>query len=371
MTQDGSAIYCSPSEQRDGEDAVIMVLVPGEGSAAKQLVLECQRIASIYNGLAARVQSQIWLFDASPETTGLYITCIRRFELLVGNPTLAEMTTEMLARFRDLLLAARRYATVKVLSAHTVRMYVRHIQYLLDCAGPPVHKSRDRAGFIDVVPYCKPPRAELPEPKIVKADLLSACYEAAGSMETPRGFGVDPPAWWRALLVVTYNVGLRRRTLFAMEWRHVDFREGTLRLPAEIMKSRKRLLLPMNDIVRRHLLAIRSDEEKVFPRPFSRERFGFYFRQLQATAGVMGNEKFGLHTLRKTCATTLFQEDAQAAQLMLGHAAISVTQSHYINAVAALRDSVSRMPQPKGFDTVDVRPSVIAKAENDAAIDWL
>jgi hypothetical protein len=45
----------------------------------------------------------------------------------------------------------------------------------------------------------------------------------------------------------------------------------------------------------------------------------------------------------------LWKRDRAAAQLMLGHAALAVTQQHYIDAIEGLSDAVAAMPQPAGF----------------------
>src|SRR4051812_24447665 len=60
MTQDGHRIYCSPDDENFGESALLMVIAPGKGSAARQFVLEARRVASIYNDLAAKVQAAVW-----------------------------------------------------------------------------------------------------------------------------------------------------------------------------------------------------------------------------------------------------------------------------------------------------------------------
>ncbi|MDX1945233.1 MAG: tyrosine-type recombinase/integrase [Pirellulaceae bacterium] len=291
----------------------------------------------------------ICLSDGSPHTIELYRVTIRKWEALTGNPPLKEITTETLAKFGDVLSRLRKSNRHK-LNPITARNYQRMVQILLDKAGPPARKNRDAAGFIDASPWTKLPRVEWPLPKIVPSDHLAACYEAADGMELPKIEGVSPPDWWRALLALVYNTGLRRRTLFGLRWEHVDFEARVLRIPAELLKARRSQIVPMNDVVCRHLRVIQGDRPLVLGWPHSAEWFRANFRRLQVSAGLLSPKQFGLHRMRKTCATMLWKKDPAAAQLMLGHTALATTKQHYIDATESLAGVVKDLPQPEGFE---------------------
>lgn len=300
------------------------------------------------------------LFDASPKTVELYRICITKFQYLAGNVKLKEIDNAVLGRFRDALMRQTRQSGRR-LSKHTVRMYLRHVMHLLAKAGPPSPKNRNAAGYIPSVPFAKAPRCELPTPRIVSFDALAACYRAAGAMAWPAMDGLPASRWWRALLVLAFNTGLRRRTLFALRWEHVSLEESLLRIPAELLKGRRRLVLPLNEITVAHLRSIRGDHRTVFPWPYSAEWFSTKFRELQVMAGLPASERFGLHNIRKTTATMLWKKDPGAAQLMLGHTLMKITEEHYVSAPAVLVDAVKTIPQPfqvppraiEGFDGLD------------------
>jgi integrase len=223
------------------------------------------------------------------------------------------------------------------------------VQTLCDKAGLPQPRNRDAAGFITHSPWCKPPKAELPEPKIVSSEVISKCYESAALMETPVIGRVKPGAWWRALLVFAYNTGLRSRAIFGLRWKDVDFKNRRITVPKEIIKSRRRVVLPMNDVLIAHLRTIQGARDLVFERPWTKEAFRMALYKLQNLAEVPKSQRFQLHRLRKTCATELFRLDPGAAQLMMGHRNIGMTIDHYTNAPAALTNAVASMPQPAAF----------------------
>jgi integrase len=292
------------------------------------------------------------LSQASEETIYLYRKQIRKWELLTGNPPLRAITSETLVNYRAALIAQRsRWKHRRPLSLWTVRGHLQAILTLIGKAGPAGPRNRDAAGFIAHQPWTKKPWAELPVPKVVTAETLSKCYEAAGLMDVPTAGRVKPGSFWRALLVVAYNLGLRRRALFGLRWRDVDFRTRLITVPAEINKSRRRLVVPMNAVVVAHLKAIqRQPEDSVFDCWWTtKEGFRVSLYKLQRLAGLSNAERFQLHRLRKTCATILWQQSPGAAQLMLGHRSISITRDHYTNAPAALTGAADAMPQPDCF----------------------
>ncbi len=277
------------------------------------------------------------LCDANPATINLYRISAKRFAVLMGNPPLAKIDNLMLAKYRDQLRQmAGRGRGGKLLSVNTVRMYLQHLQMILDKAGPPARRCRDAAGYLAVVPWVKRPREELGVSTIVSDEVLRRCYEAAEYMRRPAGLGVEPAAWWRALLIVARYLGLRARTLFAMRFEHIDWSVPRVVLPPEIIKTRKTLVLPLPPIVCQHIEAIRTDRETVFAWLNSSEMRRKYFHDLQNEAGLAPDERFGLHTLRRTAITQLWKVSPAAAQLLAGHGSPTITRMHYVNTEEVL-----------------------------------
>lgn len=296
----------------------------------------------------------VCMSEASPLSAGHYRSVLKKWSMLTGDPPLSKITNATLAKYRDALLAIRRHD--KPLSVNTVRTQLQHLMILLNKAGPPGPRNRDAAGLIDPAPWVKLPKGMPREPRIVSDETLNRCYEAAGQMLAPE-LELPPVNWWRALLVVTVNLGLRSRSLFGLEWRDVDFESRTLIVRPEINKGRKKQVLPINDVVTAHLKAIRpkraDDGERVFRWPFSIEMFRRYLKDLQELAGV---EPFGLHQLRKTCGTRLWASNPGAAVLMLGHSSIEITRQSYVGQVSVLRPVADAFPQPAAFTSTPASP---------------
>jgi integrase len=290
------------------------------------------------------------LFQASPGTLKLWECRLKRWRLLTGNPPLTAITPGVLAKFRDALMRTSGQKKNVPASSATVRSALRLIQAVLDKAGPPGRGNRDAAGILPTPPWVRPPREEQLIPKTIRLELLGAVYAAAVSMRWPKLPGIDAPTWWRALLAVCYNSGgLRWRTLFALRMTDVDWTGQRLVIPAERMKSHRPIIVHLNETAMEHLRAIRTDRELVFEWPYDQSWFHRCFAWLQQQAGVSKGEYFGLHTIRKTAATMLWQESPAAAQFALGHTAMEITRKHYVDGGALVATALDHLPQPTAF----------------------
>jgi integrase len=287
--------------------------------------------------------------DLQRNTRVMYDLCVKRWVLVTGDPPLDQITGETLARFRRFLMESPGGEPGSLASPSTVQNYLRYISAMLGKAGPPGPGNRDAVGLIQVVPFIRLPRANPRPIRIVSPHWLSAVYDAAAAMVVPAIPGIEPGAWWQALLVVAYNTGLRRRTLFALDWAHVQWNERLFAIPAQHLKARRVQYVPLNDVVVEHLERIRRAEGLVFEWPHCRSYFNDTFKMLQWRAGVPMAERFGLHQLRKTCATKLWEASPEAAQLMLGHTKADVTMRHYVQAKGIVAAAVETMPQPAAF----------------------
>jgi integrase len=105
----------------------------------------------------------------------------------------------------------------------------------------------------------------------------------------------------------------------------------------------------MNDAVFNHLSAIRSSRQYLFGWPANMRRYHREFHRLQTLAGLPRSEHFGLHSLRRTAATRLWQSNPAAAQLMLGHTSMLTTIRHYVQSEGIIAQAIKDMPQPASF----------------------
>jgi len=280
------------------------------------------------------------LSDVRPRTIERYEDAVRRWALVTGDPALEEITAETLLKFRQFLEKFN-------LSPVTVTSYLKHVQAVLDKAGPPGPRNRDAAGILDKLP----PAIRLPKipatfPRIVPDEHLVLVYRAAGCMTTPVVPPVAAPAWWRALLAVARSTGLRRSTLFSMRMAMIDWEARELRLPAEILKGNRPQTVHLCPIAIEHLGGIRNGRELVFPLDCCMSEWHRRFHKLQDAAGLDRKDHFGLQTIRKTVGTLLWRSSPAAAQLALGHASSKTTQGHYVEPGGIVAEALDKLPQP-------------------------
>jgi integrase len=121
------------------------------------------------------------------------------------------------------------------------------------------------------------------------------------------------------LLILT---GQRRQQIGSLDRSHVDFDNGTLTWPAELMKNNRKHIIPMGDSVR--ALLPHGTNGLYFPNlygyPFS--AWSVHFKKFKCDAGVEG---WTLHDLRRSLATR-WQEmeiDIATTEKMLSHSAIT------------------------------------------------
>jgi integrase len=278
------------------------------------------------------------LTEAATATVNTYRKAARKFAVTMGNPPLAKVTNLTLAQYRDALKAMPSRRNGRPLSINTVIMYLTHLQTILDKAGPPVRRSRDSAGYLATVPWVKLPREELGEATIVSDEVLAQCLTAADQMRIP---SEAPREFWRGILITARWLALRSRTLFGMEWRHVEWDNNRLVLPAALLKGRKTLVLPLRPlIVREALEALRRPKGRVFRWSHSIEHFRICFHRLQSLAGVDEADYFGLHSLRRTGITQLYKRSPAAATLLAGHGSPIITRMSYVNVEDVLLEAM-------------------------------
>jgi integrase len=292
----------------------------------------------------------ICLAGAAQAYVEMFRSCLRLWAVVVGDPPLDHITREHLALFRDFLSACDNQDGSGRASPTTVRNKLRQIRTLLERAGPPGYRNPDAFGFIEKVPRLRLPAALERDPEVVSVEVLDAIYVAAEQMERPRLSFASPAEFWRAFLVLIFNTGVRRGTLLKLRVGDVDVEAARLAVSADRMKARRAHAMPLNETALRHLgpLLGRDAGEILFPGGCV-ETICNWFGKLQALAGIAEADRFGLHALRRTNATILWEAEPAAAALMLGHANGRTTAKHYVNKKGILARAVERMPQPRSF----------------------
>jgi len=293
------------------------------------------------------------LADGAKTTINTDRLVLRIWRIITGDPAIEAITQATLVRFRDVRLAMKTRLHGKPISPVTVRQNLRVIQTLLDHCLPPAPRRRSSLGLLQRVPYLKPPREYLREPRIVSDEVFDLLYQTADQMDWPRIGKLKPCKWWRALLCVALNTALRRGSLFTLKWADVNLEAAELRTRPEDMKTRREIMLPLNETTIDHLRQIQfPTRDLVFRTKHNVTCFHDQFRKLQTLAGIAPEDRVTLHQIRKTACTRLWEHSPQAAQLLLGHSPGSaVTQKHYVAKSGILANAVQGLAQPASFGT--------------------
>lgn len=289
--------------------------------------------------------------DASPGYQAQIIIALGRWQQIIGDVPIREVTAQHVAHFRDTLGQQRGWLTER-LSPTTVNNKLRIIRYVLRNAGPPGPRYEGAADVLDRVPWVRPPRNRERPIRVLTDEELSALHDAADRMDRPEIDGVAAADWWRALLVFAFYTGLRRGTIFGLEWTDLDEARKVMTIPGDRMKAGRDHVVPVNAIVLDHLNTIKGNGRLLFAWPYSANSgyFGRLFRRLWAVAGLPPEKGAGLHYFRKTLATRLAQHASLgAAKLAPGHAADDVTRRHYVQAVGPVAEALNRIPAPAAF----------------------
>lgn len=295
------------------------------------------------------------------ETRRGYEQALAYWERLTGNPTLRQLDDNDLlaAEFSAALQQVRRRG--QAISLRTAQKHATCLNKLLAFAGP---RAPDKRGAKNRELIERPPRIDTPAPDEnpdVGGDLtveeVHALYLAAEQMLAPVVPGVPPADWWRALLVVLWQTGLRIGA--AMRLAYADLGDdGYLLVRASGSKRRrgKRQYLPRES--REAIERVRTERRLIFEFPPSyasnRRQLHALLEKLFRRAGIAKRRGVAFHGFRKGHATSLAGvEDASwiaNAQASLGHGSAATTLRHYIASRATerkLEQVIEQLPSPK------------------------
>jgi len=165
------------------------------------------------------------------------------------------------------------------------------------------------------------------------------------------------------LLKLAMFTGLRRGSLFRLQWANIDFERKSIQLPAEAMKSKHALTIPLNSLAEDVLLSHpRTDgSEFVFPGASGGERKSIQHAaaKIRTKAGLPADFRY-CHGLRHHFASMLASSgkiNMRTLQDMLGHRtpAMSMRYGHMLDGtlkdaaehVADVFKDLARPQEPK------------------------
>ena len=140
--------------------------------------------------------------------------------------------------------------------------------------------------------------------------------------------------YFKPMVLVALNTGMRRNALFSLRWEDIDFQAGTIFLRADAAKSKKHMIIPMNATVRETLTAWKEQEKKdsglVFANPLTGKKFDNCNNSWKSLLKAAGIEKFRWHDMRHDFASRLVMNgvDLNTVRELLGHSDIKMTMRY-------------------------------------------
>ena len=134
--------------------------------------------------------------------------------------------------------------------------------------------------------------------------------------------------WLKAFIIIALCTGMRRNEILSLTREDIDFAANEIRVRAEISKSKRMRLIPMNEEVKRVLRSIIKGNRFIF----FNEATGRHlqdvktaFRTAKKKAGIKGNLR--VHDLRHTAASWMIEDgiDLVTVKEILGHASVQTT----------------------------------------------
>jgi integrase len=287
--------------------------------------------------------------QADRKTIQLDEAALNHWESLSSNPPLAEITEYHMADFVAALMQQPGRGG-KTMNPNTVRKHLAHLQFALDRAGPRDHrKMRNAAQLIPL-----PPAFELPKPRqrkspmILSLDEIARWIDACSTTVVPEP---EAPVWWRALVIFTYNTGLRIDCVMRLEWSMLRS-DGWLDVPAEIYKGHEHGgEFYVNKAARAAIRPLKSlGTDRIFPWtswPAS-ESWLQEQRRRQWVAAKIKQPGNGFHGLRRTLLTWLSGRNDLIARMVAGHAAGGdMLHGHYASKRSIIPELLEQVPQPR------------------------
>lgn len=302
-----------------------------------------------------------------PKTLRSYEESLKLWNRLVGDIPIDQITDLVVAKFITDMSNLRGKKVGTTMKASSIEKHCTQLSTVLNMAGPRSSSNRHGKGLITDVPVFDPPKAaRTPPRKNWTLPEVRAMYAAADKMAKPVVPCGDTPAWWRALIVGAYFLGLRIFALLNICFSMV--KDGWLTVPSEISKGGKSSRHFVHPEAMDHFEKIKvegSDHILLYPNWKKGKRLLYdYLRKLQEHAGIAVERQFGFHSFRKTHTTVLASltlegnQSIELASKSAAHASTDITTSFYIGEdvqEGLLQQAILRMPSPcVRVETVEV-----------------
>lgn len=139
---------------------------------------------------------------------------------------------------------------------------------------------------------------------------------------------------FKPLVIIALNTGIRRKELFSLRWEDIDFNAGTILLRAANAKTKKTLIIPMNDIVSMTLKLWQEQTGKerglIFPNPLTGKPYTNCDSSWNALLKEAKIENYRWHDMRHDFASRLVMKgvDLNTVRELLGHSDLKMTMRY-------------------------------------------
>jgi len=232
------------------------------------------------------------------------------------------------------------------LGAITAREHADRMANLFRKAGPERDNRRHYAELLPRAPRIELMAADFEEKSPFSHDEARAIAAAASRMVRPALPDWLPcELWWQTRLALLYYTGLRMGTIVRLSWSHVSAlgTSSWLSVPKELIKTGKKIDMPLHPQLAALLLAVRDrrpkddTEELLIPNGCTRRTFLDHHAELQARAALPEESRQSPHAWRRTHLTRIYELGAgrglEAAQAAADHADGRTTAQHYVATV--------------------------------------
>jgi integrase len=236
------------------------------------------------------------------------------------------------------------------LSSITGREHASRIARLFRTAGPEVpgdnrHRYAEllpRAPIVEIIP------ADFEEKFPFSWPIARQIVAASSRMTRPLcPHWLPVELWWRLRLGLLFYTGLRMGTIVQLRWSHVggnlEAGEAWLKVPKEIIKTRKKIEMPLHAQLVELLLQVRRNrpsdvaDDLLVPVVCGRRSFLDFHGELQEAAAVPLESRQSPHAWRRTHLTQMFELGAgrglEIARAAADHADGRTTAQHYVAAI--------------------------------------
>lgn len=276
----------------------------------------------------------------SPGTIMQDRVALSHWKRATGDPPMNEITPETCAQFIAGLIGT--------MAPTTIRKTAIHLQFMLDCAGPPDRRHRSAAGLLESVPYIERPEAVAREPDscFTMAEIERLIESTRRARPIKAITFPDPCLWWASLIRFAWHTGLRLGNILNARWSWIDA-DGWMRVPQTEYKQHKPGRRFYLSAAAREAAARVRTGDLLFA--FGARANYFHARWRTFLRVLPLGRRFHFKGFRRATLTWLAERNPIVSRLVAGHRKLDILEDFYCQRSVVV-DVLESMPIPAGWD---------------------